>query len=81
MSSCLLLALAVFGIGMWAGRRPRSDAQQDQNNGTPVELEDPPWKQRFENPGAKPFGYNRGGFMCGRYRTRTERCDGKLPLI
>ncbi len=50
MSSCLLLALAVFGIGMWVGRRPTPDTQQDQNNGTPIELEDPPWKQRFEKP-------------------------------
>jgi len=50
MSYCLLLALAVFGIGMWAGKRPSSDTQQDQNSGTPIELDDPPWKQRFEKP-------------------------------
>ena len=50
MSSCLLLALAVFGLGMWAGRRPSSDAQPDTDDGTPIELDDPPWKQRFERP-------------------------------
>ena len=50
MSYCLLLALAVFGIGMWAGKRPSSDTQQDQNSGTPIELDDPPWKQRVEKP-------------------------------
>ncbi|MGYP003319254310 len=49
MSSCLLLAFAVFALGMWAGRRPSSD-KPDQNDGTPLEVEDPPWKQRFERP-------------------------------
>ena len=50
MSSCLLFALAVFGLGMWAGRRPTSDTQPDIDDGTPIELDDPPWKQRFERP-------------------------------
>ena len=49
-SSCLLLALAVFGLGMWAGRRPSGDTDSDREQGTPIELEDPPWKQRFERP-------------------------------
>ncbi|MDP6284592.1 MAG: hypothetical protein QF696_12205 [Acidimicrobiales bacterium] len=50
MSSCLLLALAVFGLGMWVGRRPASDSKPDAQDGTPIELDDPPWKQRFERP-------------------------------
>jgi hypothetical protein len=50
MSSCLLLTLAAFGIGIWARRRPSTDTQQDKIDGIPIELDDPPWKQRFERP-------------------------------
>lgn len=50
MSSCLLLALVVFGLGMWAGKRPSSHTRPDREDGTPIELEEPPWKQRFEKP-------------------------------
>ena len=50
MSSCLLLALAVFGLGMWLGRRPASETQTEAEDGTPIELDDPQWKQRFERP-------------------------------
>ncbi|MBD52159.1 MAG: hypothetical protein CL450_02540 [Acidimicrobiaceae bacterium] len=50
MSSCLLLALTVFGLGMWLGRRPASETQTGAEDGTPIELDDPQWKQRFERP-------------------------------
>ena len=50
MSSCLLLALGVFGLGMWLGRRPASETQPEAEAGVPIELDEPPWKQRFEKP-------------------------------
>ena len=66
MSSCLLLALAVYGLGMWAGRRPSGDTDSDREQGTPIELEDPPWKQRFERPWSYFSRLSRGGSPASR---------------
>jgi hypothetical protein len=44
----IVIMLLALGVIRWL--RHVEDTSRSQITGTPIELEDPPWKQRFEKP-------------------------------